>query len=160
MIAHAGNQQARPVVSSILLLLHGHGIHSGNADHREFIINNEDLHLNGYSRQKSVICRHSEDDVFNPLDILVLDGTNYDHPLTLASFECESAWYLNIVEIVFRLTGNFIGNLQWIGGIALPRKLHNGDIAAIFIGKPIDHGDGQLRQAGWIIILYIERQFS
>ena len=160
MIARAVNQQARPVVSSILLLLHGHGIHSGNADHREFIINNEDLHLNGCGRQESVICRHSEDDVFNPLDILVLVGPNYDHPLTLASFEGELARNLNIVEIVFGLAGNFIGNLQWIGGIALPRELHDGNIPAILIGKPIDHRDGHLRQAGWIIILYIERQFS
>ena len=141
MIAHAVNQQTRPIVSSSLLLLHGHGIHSGNADDREFIIDNENLHLNGYGSQESVVCRHSEDDVFNPLDILVLVGSNHDHPLTLASFECELAWNLNIVEIVFGVAGNDIRNLQWIGLVAFPRKLQDGDIPTILIGKPINDRD-------------------
>ena len=158
MITRAGNQQSRPVVPGIFLLLHRHGIHGSDADDREFIVDDENLRLNRCSHRESVVRRHGEDEVFNPLDVPVLVGPNHDQPLGLSRRKCEVIRDLDVVQIVFRAAGNDIRNLQRLTGIANAHQFHDGNIPAVLVGKPVEHRDRHLRQGKRIVVLDIKCQ--
>ena len=145
MIARAGNQQARPVVPGIFLLLHRHGIHGSDADDREFIVDDENLCFNGRSHQEGVTRCHREDEVFDALNIPILVGPNHNQPLGLARLESEAVWNLNVVQIVFRAARNDVGDSQRLTGITHANHFHDGNIPAVLVGKPIDQRNRHLR---------------
>ena len=160
MIACAGNQQTRPVVPGIFLLLHCHGIHGSDADDREFIVDDENLRFNGRSHQEGVIRCHREDEVFDALNIPILVRPNHNQPLGLARLESEAVWNLNVVQIVFRAARNDVRDFEQLTGIPHANHFHDGNIPAVLVGIPIDQRNRHHRQFSGIVVFNTERQFS
>ena len=160
MIARAGNQQTRPVVPGIFLLLHCHGIHGSDADDREFIVDDENLRFNGRSHQEGVTRCHREDEVFDALNIPILVRPNHNQPLGLARLESEAVWNLNVVQIVFRAARNDVRDFQQLTGIPHANHFHDGNIPAVLVGIPIDQRNRHHRQFSGIVVFNTERQFS
>ena len=159
MIPRAGNQQPCPVVAGIVLLLHRDSIHGGDADDREFIVDDENLRLNRCRHQERLAGCHGEDEVFDPLDVLVLVRPDHDQPPGLAGLEGEPVRNLNIIQVVFRAAGNDVRNLQRLRKVPRTSHLDHGHIPAILAGDPVKHGDGDQRRGGRIVVLDVEHQF-
>ena len=159
MVTRTGNHQTCPVIAWIVLLLPRHSIHSCDADDRQFIINDQDLHLNRCRHQKRLVRCHREDEVFDSLNVLILVGPNHDQSPGLTRFKGEVVWNFNIVQIVFSTARNDIRNLQCLADITHPHHFHDGHIAAILAGKLVDQRDCHQRQSERVIILNTELEF-